>query len=107
MVRPERLRITGSDAAGSGVPVTVKHIVFQGPVIRCIVVAPDGTEIVAHLGPEHVIPDLRPGLALRVSWDPDAARLLPPTAQQVAAEADLHTTVERAAIPIPNLGGRL
>jgi spermidine/putrescine transport system ATP-binding protein len=107
MVRPERLRITSSDAAGIGVPVTVKHLVFQGPVVRCIVVAPDGTEIVAHLGPEHVIPDLRPGLALRVSWDPDAARLLPPTAQQVAAEADLHTTVERAVLPIPNLGGRL
>jgi spermidine/putrescine transport system ATP-binding protein len=105
MVRPERLRLTGGDA-GSGVPVTVKHVVFQGPVIRCILVAPDGTEITAHLGPEQEIPDLRPGLALRVSWDPDAARLLPPSSQPVAVEADIHTTVERATLPIPNLGGR-
>ncbi len=106
MVRPERLRLTGSDARSNGIPVTVRHAVFQGPVIRCILVAPDGTEIVAHVGPEQAIPDLRPGLALRVSWDPDTARLLPPASQPVAVEADLHTTVERAALPIPNLGGR-
>jgi spermidine/putrescine transport system ATP-binding protein len=86
--------------------VTIQHVVFQGPVIRCILVAPDGTEIVAHVGPEQPIPDLAPGLQLRVSWDPDAARLLPPTSQPVAVEADLHTTVERATLPIPNLGGR-
>jgi spermidine/putrescine transport system ATP-binding protein len=106
MVRPERLRLTGGDAGGSGVPVTVKHVVFQGPVIRCILVAPDGTEITAHVGPEQEFPDLRPGLALRVSWDPDAARLLPPALQPVAVEAELRTTVERAVLPIPNLGGR-
>jgi spermidine/putrescine transport system ATP-binding protein len=106
MVRPERLRLTGSDAGSGGLPVIVRHVVFQGPVIRCILVAPDGTEIVAHVGPEQAIPDLRPGLALQVSWDPDAARLLPPASQPVAVEADLHTTVERAVLPIPNLGGR-
>ena len=49
--------------ARSGVPVIVRHVVFQGPVIRCILVAPDGTEIVAHVGPEQAIPDLEPGLA--------------------------------------------
>ena len=103
MVRPERLRLTGKDGP-TGVPVTVRHVVFQGPVIRCILVAPDGTEIVAHLGPEQAIPDLGPGLQLRVSWDPDAARLLPPAFQPADVEADLHTTVERAALPIPNPG---
>jgi spermidine/putrescine transport system ATP-binding protein len=96
MVRPERLRLTGKDAGTSGVPVTVRHVVFQGPVIRCILVAPDGTEIVAHIGPEQAIPDLEPGLHLRVSWDPDAARLLPPTKQSPPVEADLRATVERA-----------
>jgi spermidine/putrescine transport system ATP-binding protein len=106
MVRPERLRLAGKDADTSGMPVTIQHVVFQGPVIRCILVAPDGTEIVAHVGPEQSIPNLEPGLQLRVSWDPDAARLLPPTSQPVAVEADLHTTVERATLPIPNLGGR-
>jgi spermidine/putrescine transport system ATP-binding protein len=106
MVRPERMRLTPGDAGSTGVPVTVEHVVFQGPVIRCILVAPDGTEIVAHIGPEQTIPGLRPGLALRVSWDSDAARLLPRASQPVAVEADLHTTVERAAFSIPNLGGR-
>jgi spermidine/putrescine transport system ATP-binding protein len=105
MVRPERLRLTGTDAGTTGVPVTVQHVVFQGPVIRCILVAPDRTEIVAHVGPEQAIPDLEPGLQLRVSWDPDAARLLPPAFQPADVEADLHTTVERAAVSIPNPGG--
>jgi spermidine/putrescine transport system ATP-binding protein len=105
MVRPERLRLTGKDAGTNGVPVTVRHVVFQGPVIRCILVAPEGTEIVAHVGPAQAIPDLAPGLELRVSWDPDAARLLPPAKHAAPVEADLNTTVERAALPIPNLGG--
>ena len=106
MVRPERLRLTGKDAGTNGVPVTVRHVVFQGPVIRCILVAPEGTEIVAHVGPEQAIPDLAPGLELRVGWDPDAARLLPPAKHAAPVETDLNTTVERAALPIPNLGGR-
>jgi spermidine/putrescine transport system ATP-binding protein len=96
MVRPERLRLAGKDAGTSGVPVTIQHVVFQGPVIRCILVAPDGTEIVAHVGPEQPIPDLAPGLQLRVSWDPDAARLLPPTKHAPPVDADLRATVERA-----------
>jgi spermidine/putrescine transport system ATP-binding protein len=96
MVRPERLRLTGKNTDTTGVPVTVRHVVFQGPVIRCILVAPDGTEIVAHIGPEQAIPDLEPGLQLRVSWDADAARLLPPATQPQPVEADLRATVERA-----------
>jgi spermidine/putrescine transport system ATP-binding protein len=96
MVRPERLRLTGKDTGTSGVPVTIRHVVFQGPVIRCILVAPDGTEIVAHVGPEQSIPDLEPGLRLRVSWDPDAARLLPPAKDAAPIESDLLATVERA-----------
>ena len=96
MVRPERLRLAATDAGTSGVPVTIRHVVFQGPVIRCILVTPDGTEIVAHVGPEQAIPDLQPGLQLRVSWDPEAARLLPPTEHPLAVEPDLRLTVERA-----------
>ena len=108
MVRPERLRFTAGDAGNGGIPVTVKHVVFQGPVIRCILAAPDGTEITAHLGPEHTIPGLQPGLPLRVSWDPDAARLLSPATEPLVVEADLRATVERAvSVPIhPNPGGR-
>jgi spermidine/putrescine transport system ATP-binding protein len=78
MVRPERLRLSEASAADSaGVPVTVEHAVFQGPVVRCTMRASDGTQIVAHVGPEQPLPPLEPGLGLRVNWDYDAARLLP------------------------------
>jgi len=103
MVRPERLRLSpAAPADGSGVPVTVEHAVFQGPVVRCTLRAAEGTEIVAHVGPEQALPTLRPGLGLWVGWDADAARLLPPTEGPVApltlddmATAPEHT-IERA-----------
>ena len=103
MVRPERLRLSpAAPADGSGVPVTVEHAVFQGPVVRCTLRAAEGTEIVAHVGPEQALPTLRPGLGLWVGWDTDAARLLPPTEGPVAPAtlddlgAPQEHTVERA-----------
>jgi spermidine/putrescine transport system ATP-binding protein len=102
MVRPERLRLSeAAPANGTGVPVTVEHAVFQGPVVRCTLRAAEGTEIVAHVGPEQSLPTLRPGLGLWVDWDTDAARLLPPAAG-VGAPVNLDDmpnpqhTVERA-----------
>ena len=102
MVRPERLRLTATAPTdGTGVPVTVEHAVFQGPVIRCTLRAGDRSEIVAHVGPEQALPTLQPGLALWVGWDTDAARLLPPAERSPEApvdeEPDLRHTVERAA----------
>ena len=104
MVRPERLRLSAAcPADGTGVPVTVEHAVFQGPVVRCTLRAGDGSEIVAHVGPEQTLPALEPGLALWVGWDPDAARLLPPAGKRTEQaelgadeEPDLRHTVERA-----------
>jgi len=104
MVRPERLRLSAAcPADGTGVPVTVEHAVFQGPVVRCTLRACDGSEIVAHVGPEQSLPALEPGLALWVGWDPDAARLLPPAGKRAepaelgaGEEPDLRHTVERA-----------
>ena len=102
MVRPELLRLSpAAPADGSGMPVTLEHAVFQGPVVRCTLRAAEGTEIVAHVGPEQTLPTLRPGLGLWVGWDTDAARLLPPTEGPVAPVTldDLATpqhTVERA-----------
>jgi spermidine/putrescine transport system ATP-binding protein len=104
MVRPERLKLSESGAAGGrGVPCTVEHAVFQGPVVRCTLRAADGTQIVAHVGPEHPLPPLTPGLGLQVDWDYDAARLLPPTdgAPAKEEEPDLRHTVERASMPRP------
>jgi len=104
MVRPERLRLSeGGAARTSGVPCTVEHAVFQGPVVRCTLRAADGTQIVAHVGPEHPLPPLTPGLGLQVDWDYEAARLLPPTdgASAPDEDPDLRHTVERASMPRP------
>jgi spermidine/putrescine transport system ATP-binding protein len=105
MVRPERLRLSETGSAGaSGVACTLEHAVFQGPVVRCTLRAADGTEIVAHVGPEQPLPPLEPGLGLRVEWDYEAARLLPPAdgaAVVMDAEPDLRHTVERASPPHP------
>jgi spermidine/putrescine transport system ATP-binding protein len=102
MVRPERLRLTGNGQAERGaLPTTVQSVVFQGPVVRCALRCADGTIIVAHVGPEHELPDVRTGQTIYVSWDPDAARLLPPgDAKPGDIDIDDRTTVERA---IPTL----
>jgi spermidine/putrescine transport system ATP-binding protein len=86
MVRPEGLRLgETAPAGGDGLPVTLEQAVFQGPVMRYGLRAADGTEIVAHVPAGRTGPALRPGLALWVSWDAAAARILPPVAH--AAEA--------------------
>jgi spermidine/putrescine transport system ATP-binding protein len=105
MVRPERLRLAEAATSDRGLPVAVEHAVFQGPVVRCTLRAADGTQIVAHVGPEHPLPPLQPGLGLRVDWDYDAARLLPPTdgsaEPSVDDDTDLRHTVERATVAHP------
>ena len=73
-------------------PLTLQHAIFQGPVVRCTLQAADGTDVVAHVGPEQSLPGLHPGLTLWASWDVDAARVLPPASQPAASEADLRTT---------------
>ena len=97
MIRPERLRLANTEPTGEmAIPVTVKHAVFQGPVVRCALSALDGTKIVAHVGPEDAVSGLEPGASLWASWDPDAGRLLPQAGRHPDDEADLRTTVERA-----------
>jgi spermidine/putrescine transport system ATP-binding protein len=70
-------------------------------VVRVALRAVDGTEIVAHVGPEQSLPALRPGLALWVSWEHGAARLLPPAAGTAEAEMELRHTYERAGMSRP------
>jgi spermidine/putrescine transport system ATP-binding protein len=78
MVRPERLRISTTDPGGDVVvPATVTSLVFQGPVVRLGATAPDGTEIVAHVGAEADLPMLRPGDRIWCSWDRGAGLVLP------------------------------
>jgi spermidine/putrescine transport system ATP-binding protein len=79
MVRPERVRVSmGAPQNGSsGVRCTVTDLVFQGPVVRVALAAPDGAEVVAHVGADEQLPLLRPGDEVWAGWEPDAARLLP------------------------------
>ncbi|MGE5758803.1 MAG: ABC transporter ATP-binding protein, partial [Gemmatimonadota bacterium] len=77
MVRPERLRFDAVPA-GVALPAIVQAVAFQGPVMRCSLRTRDGTELVARVRPEQAVPGLRPGQELHISWDADAARLLPP-----------------------------
>jgi spermidine/putrescine transport system ATP-binding protein len=78
-VRPERIRLTKeSSGPMPAVPATVQHVIFQGPVTRCLLKTADGTEIVAHVGHDDAHPDLAPGQSIQVCWDAEAGRLLPP-----------------------------
>ena len=98
MVRPERLRLSAAAGPGkSALPTTVQHVVFQGPVVRCGLRAADGTQLVAHVGPEDALPAVQPGQTLYVSWEADAARLLPPGETKAEGiEIDDRSTLERA-----------
>ena len=79
MVRPERVRVSVEPPSGDVATVTGKvvDLHFQGPVLRLSVVAADGSSIVAHVGPEHDLPLLRPGDDVHVAWWPDGSLVLP------------------------------
>ncbi len=81
MVRPERVRITADEtpAVPSSVRLTVTDLVFQGPVVRLAGTATDGSETVAHIGPDQQLPMLRPGDQVWCWWDDAAASVLPGT----------------------------
>jgi spermidine/putrescine transport system ATP-binding protein len=88
MVRPERVRITTEEPAGDGaVRATVSDLTFQGPLVRLLLVAADGSSIVAQLGHEVELPLLRPGDGVWAGWPPDASLVLPaaeiPTAEDL------------------------
>jgi spermidine/putrescine transport system ATP-binding protein len=79
MIRPERVRLSVEQPAGTpSVPVTVTELIFQGPVVRCVLRDVVGSEIVAHLASDRRL--AKPGIGETgwASWDDDAARLLPP-----------------------------
>jgi spermidine/putrescine transport system ATP-binding protein len=80
MIRPERLELAASEPPPDrlGLPVTCTDLVFQGAVRRCALRDPTGAELVDYLEASREAPDVRPGAALWVSWEPDAARLLHP-----------------------------
>ena len=79
MVRPERVRVAADASGGpdTAVRLTVTSLVFQGPVVRLAGEAPDGHEVLAHIGPDQQLPMLRPGDEVWASWDTPAATALP------------------------------
>jgi spermidine/putrescine transport system ATP-binding protein len=88
MVRPERVRITTDEPTDRGsVRATVTDLTFQGPLVRLLLVAADGSSIVAQLGHEVELPLLHPGDEVWASWPPDASLVLPaaeiPTAEDL------------------------
>jgi spermidine/putrescine transport system ATP-binding protein len=91
LVRPERLglRIDEPVNGAPRVATTVTDLTFQGPLVRAALRASDGTQIVAHVGPEDDLPVLRPGQAVWVTWEKDAARLLPGFDERVGKASDL------------------
>jgi spermidine/putrescine transport system ATP-binding protein len=78
MVRPERLRVSVAEpeATVARVPVTVTHLVFQGPVVRLAMAAADGTELVSHVGTDTELPLLRPGDQVWAAWDTPSGRVI-------------------------------
>ncbi|MGZ4682188.1 MAG: ABC transporter ATP-binding protein [Acidimicrobiales bacterium] len=80
MVRPERLQITSTEPAAGGTHIagTVSDLTFQGPVVRLVVTAADGAQVLAHVGHDSDLPLLRPGDHVWANWPSDAALVLPP-----------------------------
>jgi spermidine/putrescine transport system ATP-binding protein len=78
MIRPERLELAASEPPPEllGLPVTCTDMVFQGAMRRCALRDPSGGELIDYLETSRQAPDVVPGAALWVSWQPDAARLL-------------------------------
>jgi len=79
MLRPERVRLSKVEptADAARLSATVTQMTFQGPVVRTELRASDGAEVLAHIGPDDDLPALRPGDRIWLTWDDDAARLLP------------------------------
>ena len=94
MVRPERVRVSMGPPTGDivAVPAKVVDLTFQGPVLRLSLAAPDGSAILAHIGPEQDLPMLRPGDEVYAGWSPEASLVLPaadiPTTEDLAEMLD-------------------
>ena len=101
MVRPERMRVRALDATARAVPATLTTAVFQGSAVRAILRTTDGSELTVHIGPDDGAPAMSPGTTYNISWDADAARLLPPARQTSPLDLNLRSTIELAGTQTP------
>jgi spermidine/putrescine transport system ATP-binding protein len=99
MVRPERVRVSVDAPTGDIVSVraTVTDLTFQGPVVRLSLSAPDGSPVVAHVGPEQQLPLLRPGDEVHVGWSAEASLVLP--AADIPTTEDLEEMLDAPDTP--------
>jgi len=89
MLRPERIRLSMTEPStkGARLGASVAQLTFQGPLVRTELRTSDGSEIVAHIGPDDDLPALRPNDQVWLTWDEDAARLLPIADERLGGEA--------------------
>ena len=78
MVRPEEVKIAVVKPAAveNTLAATVEELIFQGPVLRCLLRDGRGREIVAHLDPDEKVPGLERGALAWASWEGADSRLL-------------------------------
>ena len=79
MIRPERVQV-GRDAPAerrAGVPVTVDEIIFRGPTVHVGLTTTDGAALVADVGDDRSLAELRPGDPAWATWVRDDAYLVP------------------------------
>jgi len=90
MVRPERVHVgrTAPVNEKAGVPATVDEVIFRGAMVHVGMTATDGTAMVAHLGDDRSLGDLRPGDPAWATWDRDVAYLVPAVGGHSAAPPD-------------------
>jgi ABC-type Fe3+/spermidine/putrescine transport system ATPase subunit len=90
MLRPERIKLTRTPAETQwrAIPVQVGEIIFQGPVLRCLLRDAADGEIVAHIDDDERPDGLQRGAEMWASWDPNGARLLPPRPVQTTDHTD-------------------
>jgi len=85
MVRPERVKVMAlSPSSESGhcvVPVTVRDVIFQGPILRCLMRDDEGDDIIANIDEAERPDGLTAGSRMWAVWDPSVARLLRPRSE--------------------------
>ncbi len=87
MIRPERIKLLAAPPEGrwNAVQATVTEIVFQGPVLRCLLHDDAGHEILVHIDDDERPEHLAKGARLWAAWDVPGARLLPSPAGATSA----------------------
>lgn len=103
MIRPERIRLGAAKPDGDGWTVlqaTLEEMIFQGPVVRCVLRDTRGEELVAHLGSDRGMPGFDRGSSVWAYWRTEDACLLP---QPPIAGNDANGSASHLFQPAPPL----